>query len=338
MTEYYELYKLEVLNFLLNKFDEDKIVIISNAMDIAAQQYKFDKQPTELIAINEAFPEVLKNYIAAKAVEGLKPESLQNYTLTLSNFFRAVRKPFDLVTTNDIRIYLFNYRQTRQVKPNTLDKIRANITLFFEWCVQEGLLTKNPGKTINVIKTEEKPVEALTPLELEYIRSACMTIREKAIIDFLYSTGCRVSELCHLKKHEIDWDKKKVYINNGKGGKSRYTYINPECEISLRAYLASRSDHNEYVFTRVRGDFPEPLSRKAVQECLKKIVRRVQDKVHCKVTPHTLRRTAATIALHNGMPVEQVQNFLGHANIRTTMFYAKVNAEDVQNSHSKFLN
>jgi integrase/recombinase XerD len=112
--------------------------------------------------------------------------------------------------------------------------MRRILNSFYEWALTENLILKNPVKNIKPIKSDAVLRKPLDPLELEYMRQACKNIREKALIDFLYSTGCRVSELCDALICDIDWLNKTVLIRNGKGGKSRYVYINAECEVSLR--------------------------------------------------------------------------------------------------------
>lgn len=178
------------------------------------------------------------------------------------------------------------------------------ITTFFDWCISEGLPVKiNPARAINPIKTEVKPREALTPIELEYIRDACKTLREKALIDFLYSTACRVSEVVNAKISNINWPEHSILIEHGKCNITRYTYINAECEVSLRAYLNSRNDNIDSVFITGRKPL-HALGKKSIEVEINKICKRVEDKLHCHVYPHLFRHTAATIALHNGMPIE----------------------------------
>lgn len=170
-------------------------------------------------------------------------------------------------------------------------------------------------------------------IELEYIRNACTNLRDKALVDFLYSTGARVTELCYAKIENIDWEKKSLLIEHGKGDVTRFTYLNPECEVSLKAYLNSRKDNSPYIFARTRGDSSLPLTAKSIQSTIDNIVVRSGRNFSVHITPHIFRHTIATVLLRNGMPVEQVQRFLGHANINTTMIYAEVSDDVVRHSH-----
>lgn len=174
----------------------------------------------------------------------------------------------------------------------------------------------------------------MTALELETVRCVCHTLREKAMVDFLYSSACRVSEFCALDKTDIDWQDHTIHIERGKGGKGRTTFLNAEAEISLRAYLDSRNDDSPALFVGCRAPHNR-LAVKAVQNEIQKILKRCN--INCHVTPHIFRHTAASLALQRGMPLEQVQRFLGHSKIQTTLRYAKTLQQDVHISHSHFV-
>lgn len=336
----YEIFKTEFLTELKTKLPELKIedleTILHN-LDAIAQKYDIEKKELELIILQEGYPQILKLFIASKAIEEKSPGTLALYKLILSNFLAAVGKPFTQITTNDIRIYLYNYKQSHGVKNVTLDTMRRIINSFYEWCVSENLITKNPTKNIKPIKSDATTREPLSPLELEYMRQACRNAREKAIIDFLYSTGCRVSEMCNAKLINIDWKKKSVFIEHGKGGYSRFVYLNAEAEVSLRAYLVSRTYQSEYIFAPARKAKLTQTTPRAIQKLVKNIVKRANIDPSHKITPHVLRHTTATQALHNGMPIEQVQKLLGHKQINTTLIYTKLDDAEIQAAHSKYI-
>ena len=313
-----------------------QIYTILNIVDRVAKTYEISKMTTDIITVEDGVPSVVKYFIASKAVEQKSKGTLQNYTLVLSNFFRTVGKGVKDVTPNDVRVYLHQYMEERKVKGNTMEMIRHVFNSFFAWCYAEEYVLKNPMIHIGAIKADTKEREALEPIELEYIRKACRNEREKAIIDFLFSTGCRVSEMCNIKYNDVDFEKRTVFIRNGKGGKDRTTFINPESMVSLKAYLPHRMNDSTYLFTHSKHLGDVGCSKKSVEILLRKIVARCPQ-IKKKVTPHVMRHTAATIALRNGMPLEQVKEFLGHSNLNTTMIYAKIDKEEVKRSHDKFL-
>ena len=278
-------------------------------------------------------PEVLTMFLDAKDVEEKSARTLKLYRSVLSRFLRSVGRPVSQVTTADIRHFLSSCKRSGH-KNSTISNTRRILSSFFEWCALEGVCHVNPVRRVSAIRQEKSPRKAMKRVELEYLRNACESVRDKALVDFLYSTGVRVSECCSVRIDHIDWERKIVLIEHGKGNVTRPTYLNPEAEVSLRAYLDSRTDNSPYIFARSRGRSALPLDARTVQDAINRIVARSGRTFSVRITPHVFRHTIATVLLRNGMPVEQVQRFLGHANINTTMIYAEVRDEDVRRSHS----
>ena len=323
----YRRFKKQVLSLLQ---DGCSIQNIAEALDSVANEYNICKKEESKIIL-----EPLSMFLAAKNVEDKSKQTLKLYRSVLSSFLKSANKPVSQITTSDIRNYLSSCKQ-KGYKNSTVGNTRRIMNSFFEWCVLEGIVQSNPVRRIAAIKQEKSPRHAMHRIELEYLRNACHNLRDKALVDFLYSTGARVTELCNVKIDNINWERKEVFINHGKGGVSRLTYLNPEAEVSLKAYLMSREDDSPYLFARTRGTSIEPLNAKTVQNAIDHIVQLSGRQFSVKITPHVFRHTIATVLLRNGMPVEQVQRFLGHANINTTMIYAEVRDDDVRRSHSMY--
>ena len=317
----------------LNSLGISRIQDILGALDSTSSAYEVTRKTTDIIPA-DMIPEAVRLYIASKTVEHLSRGTLDLYLLRLTQFFTAVHKRIDQVDSNDIRVYLFQYKQFHNIKDSTLEGIRLSLNSFFEWCVQEDLIVKNPVRRIPAIRVDSPERLPMTSLELETVRGCCKTAREKALVDFLFSSACRVSEFCALNLSDINWNEHTIHIERGKGGKGRTTYLNPESEISLRAYLATRKDDNPALFVGCRAPHGR-LQVKAVQNEIAKILSRCN--ISCHVTPHIFRHTAASLALQRGMPLEQVQRFLGHSRIQTTLRYAKTLSQDVHISHTQFV-
>lgn len=173
----------------------------------------------------------------------------------------------------------------------------------------------------------------MSQIELEYLRAACTTPKERAIIEIMYSTGCRVSELAILQKHDINWNKKEVHLF-GKGHKHRTSFLNAKAEVALRAYLDSRADNGELLFVSDRCPHA-PIHKAGIEKMVRNISTRASSSIGVHVTPHVLRHTTATTAIENGMPLEDISKLLGHANVNTTLIYAKTTAEHVKAEHKR---
>lgn len=305
------------------------------ALDQVAGRYDITRKETGLMAYNGELPESAKIYLVCKKLAGLSEATLENYRGTLTLFFRTVGRPPEQVTSNDIRMWLYAYQQSRGVSDRTLDKYREYIVRFFSWANDQGYLPNNPGRNVESIKYEERPRQALTQIELEYLRMACKTSRELAIIETLYSTGCRVSELGALKKSDVDWYEKSVHLF-GKGKKHRYSFLNAKAEVALRVYLESRTDACEYLFVTSRKPY-RSLSKDGIEKIVRVLNDRASLHISKHITPHILRHTTATTALHNGMPVEEISKLLGHESIDTTMIYAESSLEAVRADHKKHI-
>ena len=304
---------------------------IGKALDRAAYPFEVSVKETALAVCENLIPEIVKIYIAVKKTEGLSDATLSNYARTLKHFFIWVRKPVDQVVANDVRMFLYQYRQAHKISDRTLDKYRQMICWFFTWAYREEYIPKDPCKAVKSIKHEVKERQALTQLELERLRLACVTKRDKAILEFMYSTGCRVSELTTVEISDVNMKEGTVQLF-GKGRKYRTSFINAKAEVALIEYLKERNDESSYLFVSERRPHGG-LTKAGVEKIIHQISQRSDVKKH--VTPHIIRHTTATQAVNNGMPIEDVSKLLGHVSVATTMIYAKVSNEIVQTQHMR---
>lgn len=327
----YETYRADLISRMASVFTTEQICQFLPIVDDMSRSYEFTPKSTALI-VSGGIPDAVRLYIAAKSVQNIKRGTLAGYLSTLRRFFETVQRPVDEITTNDIRLYLHAYKQEHGISDATLEHMRIMLNGFFAWCTEEEICKKNPVRRVAPIRCADPERLPMTALELEKVRNACRNLLEKALVDFLYSTAARVSELCSLNKADVDFTTHTVHIRHGKGDKGRTTFLNAESEVSLLAYLASRTDNEEALFVSMRSPHRR-LCKKSAERWIKVIVSRCELSVH--VTPHVFRHTAASLALQRGMPIDQVQRFLGHARIQTTLRYAKTLESDVKLSHSR---
>ncbi len=296
-------------------------------------------------------------------VEHVGPRGRDNYRRVLSSFFTWLHDEAIMVievTTDDIVAWLARLEFVEHVGPRGRDNYRRVLSSFFTWLHDEAIIPKNPMKAVPNIKIPATKKNALTDLEVEKLRQSCKSTREKFIFEALLSTGCRRDELIQIQRNEIDGNKVLVH---GKGSKDRYVYLNAKAQLALEAYLAERKDSNPFLFPATiwtgkkiseiaktnnhnkGGSYyswqhPEDLLPNGhnygdlISDEVKKVAKRAGvEHVH----PHKFRRTFATNALKHGMPIEQVQQLLGHCDINTTQIYLDMDEADLKRAHEKYV-
>lgn len=319
------------LNKEIPEVMEEYYEVIEYCLTKTMFDYDINVKNTALAVIQDPVPQLVKIYLVVKKTEGLAEGTLENYWRILKSFFEWSRKQPEEIVANDIRMFLYFYQQNHSVSNRTLDKYREMICWFFGWAHKEEYISRNPTTSIKPIKHEIKERQALSQLELEYLRKACKTLRQKAILEFLYSTGCRVSEMIQVKKDDINWKDNTVHLL-GKGQKHRTSFINAKAEVAIKDYLNSRSDDCDYLFVSERAPI-HGISKESIEKIIRELAQASEVTRH--VTPHILRHTCATQALESGMPIEDVSKLLGHAQVNTTMIYAKASLDKVQNEHRR---
>lgn len=275
--------------------------------------------------------DLLKEFLLTKKVEGCSIRTIQNYHDRIMQLIHYTTKDIRELSTKDLRKYLYTYQETRDVSYATLDGIRLVLSSFYGFLEEEDYILKNPMRKIHKIRSEHLVKKPFSDEELERIRGAAKNIRDLAIIDLLYSSGIRISELTALNISDINFKDREMLVK-GKGGRERFAYFNARTKIELLDYLDTRCDREPALFIQ-RRDPPTRLKSGGVQRMLKKIE---QSENIPNVHPHRFRRTLATNLLNKGMTLEQVQSILGHKRIETTLIYAQVNKDSVKSNHQKF--
>lgn len=280
----------------------------------------------------ETNAELLDMFLSAKRVEGCSEKTLHYYETSIRRLFVAVDCHVTHMQTDDLRTYLSDYQRKTQCSKGNVDNIRRIMSSFFTWLEDENYILKSPVRRIHKIRSNQTVKETYTDEALETMRDQCGCLRDLAMIDLLASTGMRVGELVHLNRDDIDFENRECVVF-GKGSKERPVYFDGRTKIHLRNYLDSRTDENPALFVSLHSPYNR-LEISGVEVRLRKLGRRLGI---TKVHPHKFRRTLATRAIDKGMPIEQVQQLLGHAKIDTTMQYAMVNQNNVKISHRKFI-
>ena len=220
-------------------------------IEMVLQPYEVTKAHTELTVyqgdVNER---ILKRFLAAKMAAGCSAKTIRYYGDSIKITLEKIGKPYMDITADDIRLYLAVRIHKDGVTKATADNERRNLSSFFTWLQKEEILLKNPMSKIESIKVTKKKKKAYSLLDLEKIRLGCRNAREKAIVEFLASTWCRVSELLQVKISDIQGEAVEVH---GKGDKYRTVYLNARAELAIKQYLQERHDENRICFRGVHA-------------------------------------------------------------------------------------
>lgn len=313
----------------------EDVAQIMDTICMVAQDYTIEKNCTDIV-VYQGIPREVDEYLACKLMEGVSPLTVKNYRIRLYDFFMKVRIPYQEITHKEIRAYMLSYQHGRE-KPicnRTANAYQGVIVRFFGWLQDMGYITANPTKSLPAIKYVKKQKESMNRHDLIVLLDACKNLRQRAIVALAYATGCRVSELCRIKKSDINWVDKSIIVL-GKGSKYRTVYFNDQAEIYVKQYLESRKDDNPYLIVSTRG--AHSVTTTSIEMMMREIYTKVSDQVNVKVTPHIVRHTTATLAIESGMPVTTVQKLLGHASIETTMEYVDMSKVSVIQEYKKFV-
>lgn len=286
--------------------------------------------------------------------KGRSLSTVLNYEHYLTVLFKHIsaKKPEDITESKvrEFRLWLNRQVTGKNLKTGkTMARVTQNyymiaLRVFLKYLVRQEIKALPPDK-IELAKTPERQLDLITESELKRLLSipkedTLIGLRDKAILELLFSTGLRVSELCSLTR-DIDLSSDQLSVT-GKGRKVRVVFISDYARKILKEYLAKRKDMDEALFVQLspngeaskknKGDLA--LTRRSVARIIKKCATKAG--ISKKVTPHTMRHMFATDLLGNGADLRSVQAMLGHANIGTTQIYTHVTDRHLRDIHKKF--
>lgn len=294
---------------------------------------------------------LIRQFLEYLEVEkGRSVNTVTNYNYYLNRFCRwaNISQPAQ-ITADAVRNYrLWLNRQTEH-RGQTLKKSTQNYHLialrsFLKYLAKQDINSLPPEK-IELAKMPERQVDFLEGADLERLLDAplrtdekkIIQLRDKAILELLFSTGLRVSELAHLKIDNINLEKDEFTVR-GKGDKLRVVFLANQTKYWLKQYLNARQDLSPFLFVRhdkARGKTePKNLTPRSIQRLIKKYSRAAGITKH--VTPHTMRHSFATDLLMNGADIRSVQSMLGHSSITTTQIYTHITNQQLRDVHKAF--
>ena len=304
---------------------------VQDALILHLNKYEISARSTEIAVTDQVPDSMLARFIATKRIEGKSESTLQRYRDICYMMIHQLNKPLFDITTDDLRYYLAAYKSQRKVKNRTLDGIRRCFSSFFSWLFTEGLIPHNPCAALSQIKFTKEIKKPYTAPEMERLKQACNSIRNLALLEFLYASGCRVSEVVRLNRNDINFLTGEVIVL-GKGNKERTVYLTPVALMHLSDYLCSRNDPNPALFVGLIKPFNR-LSKAGIESTLKQLGKRAGiDNVH----PHRYRHTLATTLLDRGANIQDVAHILGHADLKTTQIYCHISQTNVKAAYLKY--
>jgi len=263
--------------------------------------------------------------------------TVKNYLLRLRKFFEWLKEKKIKNLDEDTIFQFRSWLNKKGIKIKTQAYYLISLRSFFKFLRKKGEKIIDPEK-IELPKIPEREITILTDEELERLLSApqgddLKSLRDKAILETLFSTGLRISELCSLNR-DIDLQKGEILVK-GKGEKHRLVFLSPKAKEAIKKYLEKRNDTNLALFINLsKSKAYERITPRGVQKIIKYYAKKAG--ITKKITPHTLRHQFATDLLISGADLRAIQLLLGHKNIQTTQIYTHLTNKELKLIHQAF--
>ncbi len=282
---------------------------------------------------------------------GRSVKTVENYDRYLIRFlvFSKIEKPSDLTEelVREFRLHLNRQSGTKvggrvePMKRRTQNYYLIALRAFLKFMRKRGVSSLSPER-IELAKVPERSLDLISTAELTRLMNAPATDslegkRDRAILELLFSTGLRISELCSLSIDDVDLSRDEFSVR-GKGDKVRVVFISEEARATIKSYLAARKDMDDALFVRYGKKAHVGAEARVTPRVVQRLLKRYATKagITRKVTPHVIRHSFATDLLSNGADLRSVQALLGHAHIGTTQIYTHVTDAHLREVHKKF--
>jgi integrase/recombinase XerD len=255
----------------------------------------------------------------------LSSKTIEQYMRAARMFLDTVHKNLRNVVPIDIEYYLneFARGKLKVNSPQSVNNERQFLSSVFTWLRRCNFITANPVENVAKKKVPRKPIDFLQGIEVEELRTACDqdTIkgkRERAVLEFLLSTGARVGEVPEVKITDIDFVSGSLMIYGHKDREYREVYLNDAARLHVKRYLDARQDDSPYLFVSLKKP-ALPIHESAYRDLLQDI--KAKAELRRRVYPHLMRKTMASSLRQHGASLDDIADILGHANIKVTRDY-----------------
>ena len=329
MSDYRQKLIDQIQRSLTTVLDPDDLFVVTNKIITILDDYEVAERSTEIVVYDDTNERLLRQYAACLAVEGKSKRTVEVYVYTLRKFFEHTGKLITDLGRYDIRSFIA-HEKGRGLTDVSVRNEQSYISAFLKWAVIEEIIPSNPCDAVKTIKFSEPDKSPFSDVELDAMRSACQTQKERAVIELLTSTGIRVSELTKLDISDVSFSKLTVHVRQGKGGKDRTVYMTDVTRIYLQKYLASREKESDVLILSRKGRYRSNGIWKLLQTIGKRAG--VTD-----VYPHRFRHTLASNLASRGVPIQEIQKLLGHSGVNTTMKYIHTDMRNVEASYRQHI-
>ncbi|AXF54631.1 tyrosine-type recombinase/integrase [Salicibibacter kimchii] len=274
--------------------------------------------------------DVWVEYEADKKIENYSENTLDSYYLQ----WRLLIEEIGDIDIDTLKIHVLKSyiaKSYGELKPSTIAHRVKSIRTILEWAHDEGITETNIGAKLKKPREEQRIPKALTVEEIERLRIACRNTTENAVLEFFYSTGCRINEVYELNVNDIDLAERTVIVR-GKGNVERVVMHGKRAAFWINKYLRERED-NEPAFLVTQRKPIRRMSKDNMRYIFKRMSERAE--IDKPVYPHRFRHSFSTHLLERGATIEEIQQFLGHTDISTTMIYSSVSNDRLKHVHNK---
>src|SRR3989344_85558 len=262
----------------------------------------------------------LKKFKQELLVAGYSAQTIKMYETYARLFFEFAKKPAEQVERGDIISFMAEMKEKHNVSNATLALALSALKFFFHTFLHRKII-----EDIKVPKKAKKLPVVLTKEELKALFKATKHGRNRLILEFLYSTGCRVSEASKLRVDDLELEEGIARVKGGKGNKDRIIVLSKQWISDIKRYLKKKKKKSEFVFSKKNA---KPISSDSIQRIVKEAAEKAG--IAKEVTPHKLRHSFATHLLESGENIRKIQELLGHSNLSTTQIYTQVSTEELR--------
>lgn len=321
MDEREKLYNAIARGLVSAQLDSGQIETVMSVVAVNLDKFEVQARSTELTTVCNDSDQLIRMYLQTILSEGKSVRTVKTYSSTYRLFLNETGRELRDVTTFDIRAWLAKV-QMRSSKGNA-SNYKNQLSALFTWLYEEGVLSINPMDRIKTIKKPKVDKKAFSTIDIDVMRCNSSSVRQRAIVEVLLSSGVRIEEFCNLKISDVDFQKLTIHVDCGKGEKSRTTVIDSLAASCLKKYLASRKDTLPWLFVTDKGEF-----RKLKADTVRSYLKRMECRICVPdIHPHRFRRTFATTLYRDGVDLVTIQRLMGHSNISTTQRY--IDASDI---------